>query len=998
MNLKCLQLSFYFLNLLLVLFASGNQTRSVSKQDKLTRLQDIVTWDEYSLMINGTRLMLFSGEVHPYRMPVQSLHLDIFQKIKSMGFNAVSFYVFWGILEPKRGTISFEGFRDLQPFFDAAMEAGLYLIARPGPYINAETSGGGFPGWGTTTAGLWRTSNTTYIEAYQQYIKAVGSKIAQNQVTNGGPVILVQAENEYSGFQPPFGEDLEYESRLMSDLRATGINVPITTNDAWPGGHYTTVDIYGYDSYPNGFDCANPTIWKEDAVPEWLWGGHEQYNPQDLNAVYEFQGGAFDGWGGSGYAHCALLTGTAFERVFYKNQFAMSTTLLNLYMVYGGTNWGGIAHPGVYTSYDYGAAIAEDRTLREKYYELKLQAYFLAVSPAYLTSRPMNIYATQGAFTKNQALKTTQVLDVIGNKTAFYVVRQADASTDAIQSYRLNLSTSIGQLSLPLLNGSLTLHGKDSKIHVTDYPAGSTILVYSTSEILTWATVDGRDIIFIYGDQGERHETAFKINGDNPTGRVVAGTGNIKTQLVNDVLIVQYETTGQTVVEISPRVFVYILDRVNAYQTWVLHLPTTGPFSKFDNHNPVIIKGGYLLRSANTSGGNLAITGDLNSTTSFEIIAPAAVSKSISINGVKVLTKKTTHNTLVAEQSISLPTVALPHLATLKWRRASSLPEIRPTYSDIKWTSANHNTTVNPTTPPTPVVLYAGDYGYHTGNILWRAHFNATGSETGFTADIWGGSAFGYSVWLDSIFIGSWEGDAIHANYERTFAFPKKLEQESSHVLTILQDHMGYEEDWTAASDFFKIPRGIMNYSFPNSPDTTVNVWKVAGNLGGEDYVDTVRGPLNEGGLYGERQGWHLPGFDDTKWESGSPIDGMSTAGVMFYRTTFPLNIPDGVDYPMALVIANSTINPHFRAQFYVNGYQFGKYINHIGPQKSFPVPQGILNYKGINTLAVSLWAVQDTGARLDTLELLITAKLKSAMPPVVNQPLTAWSLRPNAF
>ena len=68
-------------------------------------------------------------------MPVQSLHLDIFQKIKSLGFNAVSFYVFWGIHEPKRGEISFEGFRDLQPFIDAALKAGIYLIARPGSYL-----------------------------------------------------------------------------------------------------------------------------------------------------------------------------------------------------------------------------------------------------------------------------------------------------------------------------------------------------------------------------------------------------------------------------------------------------------------------------------------------------------------------------------------------------------------------------------------------------------------------------------------------------------------------------------------------------------------------------------------------------------------------------------------------------------------------------------------------------------------------------------------------
>ena len=151
-------------------------------------------------------------------MPTQSLHLDIFQKVKSMGFNTVSFYVFWGILEPKRGEISFEGFRDLQPWFDAAKQAGIYLMARPGercsrvdtvavwhltfslnkgPYINAETSAGGFPGWGTYTPGLWRTSNTTYLDAWQNYVSSVGTIIAKNQITNGGPVTLVQV------FVPP---------------------------------------------------------------------------------------------------------------------------------------------------------------------------------------------------------------------------------------------------------------------------------------------------------------------------------------------------------------------------------------------------------------------------------------------------------------------------------------------------------------------------------------------------------------------------------------------------------------------------------------------------------------------------------------------------------------------------------------------------------------------------------------------------------------------------
>jgi beta-galactosidase GanA len=111
---------------------------------------------------------------------------------RSIGFNAVSFYTFWGIHEPKKGTVSFAGFRDLQPFINAAKQAGLYLIARPGPHINAETPGGGFPGWGVRDEGFWRTSNKTYLEAYKGYIHATGEIFAKNEIGKGGPIILAQ--------------------------------------------------------------------------------------------------------------------------------------------------------------------------------------------------------------------------------------------------------------------------------------------------------------------------------------------------------------------------------------------------------------------------------------------------------------------------------------------------------------------------------------------------------------------------------------------------------------------------------------------------------------------------------------------------------------------------------------------------------------------------------------------------------------------------------------
>jgi len=84
---------------------------------------------------------------YAYRLPVGSLYLDIFQKIKALGFNGVSFYTDWALLEGQPGVFNSASVFDFQPFFDAASEAGVFLLARPGPYINAEVSGGGFPGW-----------------------------------------------------------------------------------------------------------------------------------------------------------------------------------------------------------------------------------------------------------------------------------------------------------------------------------------------------------------------------------------------------------------------------------------------------------------------------------------------------------------------------------------------------------------------------------------------------------------------------------------------------------------------------------------------------------------------------------------------------------------------------------------------------------------------------------------------------------------------------------
>ena len=197
------------------------------------------------------------------------------------------------------------------------------------------------------------------------------------------------------------------------------------------------------------------------------------------------------------------------------------------------TNWGNLGHPGGYTSYDYGAAIAEDRTVaRAKYSEIKLQAHFLRASPAYLTATPEP--AGNGSYVSTPEIATSRLAS---GRTQFFVVRHAAYNSNASTSYRLEVPTSRGNLSLPR-SGNLTLNGRDSKIHVVDYDVGGINVLYSTAEVFTWyehwknrdRNADRRDrtndsggkLLILYGGPNESHEASFEVSG---SASIVEGSG-----------------------------------------------------------------------------------------------------------------------------------------------------------------------------------------------------------------------------------------------------------------------------------------------------------------------------------------------------------------------------------------------------------------------------------------------------------------------------------------
>jgi beta-galactosidase GanA len=397
-----------------------------------------VSYDQYSMMINGTRVFITAGEFDPWRTPSPGLWLDDLQKMRADGYNAVTVYFDWDYSSPSPGRYDFTGVRDMNEFLNMAQQAGLYVIARPGPYINAETDGGGIPSWVLTSENGYRSDVEPYLSAALQWFSQIDAIIAPHQVSKGGDVIAYQIENEYTG-QGTSAD--QYMADLEQQAQTDGITVPFTFNQCCGAQTFTsglgTVNISGTDNYPVGFNCSDTSNFGNPyGYPSYQ--GEPPYLP-------EFQGGSFDGWGGSGYADCYTMTGPDFENVYYKNNIAQGVTMQSNYMGVGGTNWGWLPDPDVYTSYDYGAAISETGEIGtpsdpndiagSKYGENKLINDFeTSVAPLAQTT------AAAAPTPDNPAISSSARVNP-SDGTEFVYLRQANASSTATVTTHIALNT-----------------------------------------------------------------------------------------------------------------------------------------------------------------------------------------------------------------------------------------------------------------------------------------------------------------------------------------------------------------------------------------------------------------------------------------------------------------------------------------------------------------------------------------------------------------------------
>ena len=177
--------------------------------------------------INGNKVKIISGAVHYFRI-VPEYWRDTLLDLKAMGCNTVETYVPWNLHEPYQGKYDFSGIKDIETFLKLAEELELFVILRASPYICAEWERGHWPAWLLKYPRIrLRTNDKQYLKCLDQYFSILLPKLSKYQITQNGPIILAQLENEYGSY----GEDKEYLLAVYQMMRKYGIEVPLFTAD-----------------------------------------------------------------------------------------------------------------------------------------------------------------------------------------------------------------------------------------------------------------------------------------------------------------------------------------------------------------------------------------------------------------------------------------------------------------------------------------------------------------------------------------------------------------------------------------------------------------------------------------------------------------------------------------------------------------------------------------------------------------------------------------------
>ena len=318
-----------------------------------------------TFLLNGEPFIVKAAEVHYPRIP-QAYWDHRIKMCKALGMNTVCIYVFWNIHEQSEDHFDFTGNNDVAAFCRLAQKNGMYVIVRPGPYVCAEWEMGGLPWWLLKKKDIrLREQDPYFMERVKIFEEKVAQQLAPLTIQNGGPIIMVQVENEYGSY----GEDKAYVSEIRDVLKANWYK----KNDE------------GKLVGPALFQCDWSSNFTKNGLDDLVWtmnfgtGANidQQFRrlgelrPDAPKMCSEFWSAWFDQWG------ARHETRPAKDMVEGMDEMLSKGISFSLYMTHGGTSfghWAGANSPGFapdVTSYDYDAPISESGQITPKYRQLR---------------------------------------------------------------------------------------------------------------------------------------------------------------------------------------------------------------------------------------------------------------------------------------------------------------------------------------------------------------------------------------------------------------------------------------------------------------------------------------------------------------------------------------------------------------------------------------------------------------------------------------------------
>lgn len=315
------------------------------------------TVGDKTFLLNGKPFVVKAAELHYPRIPRPYWEHRI-KMCKALGMNTVCLYVFWNIHEQQEGRFDFTGNNDVAEFCRLAQRNGLYVIVRPGPYVCAEWEMGGLPWWLLKKKDIrLREPDPYFMERAKLFERKVGEQLASLTIQNGGPIIMVQVENEYGSY----GENKAYVSAIRDIVRQSGFDKVTLFQCDWASNFEK-----------NGLDDLVWTMnFGTGADIDQQFRRLGELRPNAPQMCSEFWSGWFDKWGARHETRPAKAMVEGIDEMLSKG------ISFSLYMTHGGTSfghWAGANSPGFapdVTSYDYDAPINEYGQATPKYWELR---------------------------------------------------------------------------------------------------------------------------------------------------------------------------------------------------------------------------------------------------------------------------------------------------------------------------------------------------------------------------------------------------------------------------------------------------------------------------------------------------------------------------------------------------------------------------------------------------------------------------------------------------